>query len=47
MSIAIRILLIGSAVAFSTPSGAVLKLNEVAAKANVEHPVPNAASPKL
>jgi len=47
MSIAIRILLIGSAVAFSTPSGAVLKLNEVAGESKVEHPVPNAASPEV
>ena len=43
----IRILLIGSAVAFSTPSGAVLKLNEVAGESQVEHPVPKAATPEV
>src|SRR6478609_9739787 len=41
MSITIRILLLGSAaVAFSTPSGAVLKVNEVAGESKVEHAAP-------
>ena len=48
MSIIIRILLLGSAaVAFSTQSGAVLKLNEVAGERKVEHPVPKAATPEV
>lgn len=48
MSITIRILILGSAaVAFSTPSGAALKVNEVAGESKVEHPVPNAAPPEV
>jgi len=48
MSITIRILLLGSAaVAFSTPSGAVLKVDEVAGESKVEHPAPKAATPEV
>ena len=48
MSITIRILILGSAaVAFSTPSGAVLKVNEVAGESKVEHPAPKATPPEV